>query len=187
MIDNDIENTSKFISKVTQNYNDKIKNNFNWFGIYAFYKGLYPKNAQALYWLKVDKNSAGDTHLLNFEARWDINQVSIIFYLIGLPLIILSTGAVVYMLFNLENMYALNIILSVIFALLTDVVIIRNILIILMSIFVHVWARYKNYFISSTNLPREKEAEEIFDEMMNEPEPAKESEKDTENKFEEEE
>lgn len=56
-----------------------------------------------------------------------------------------------------------------------------------MSLFVHIWAWYKNYFISWTNLPREKEAEEIFNEMMNEPEPSKQSDKISENKIEEEE
>ncbi len=74
------------------------------------------------------------------------------------------------MLFNLENMYALNIILSVLLALILDVVFLRNILIFFISIFVHIWAKYNKYFISKTNLPWEKAAEEIFNEMMNEPE-----------------
>jgi len=99
-----------------------------------------------------------------------MNQLSVLFYLVGLPLIVLSTGAVVYMLFNLENMYSLNIILSVLLALILDVVFIRNFLIFSMSVCVHIWAKYNKYFISKTNLPREKEAEEIFNEMMSEPE-----------------
>jgi len=50
-----------------------LENNYNWFGVYAFYKGLFPKNAYAMYDLKVDHRSFGDSNLLIKEAQWDMN------------------------------------------------------------------------------------------------------------------
>jgi hypothetical protein len=34
--------SSKFVKKLTKDYNAKLSQNYNWFGIYAFYKGLFP-------------------------------------------------------------------------------------------------------------------------------------------------
>jgi len=46
-----------------------------------------------------------------------------------------------------------------------------------MCAFIHFWAKWNKYFISKTNLPRETQAEEILNEMMNEPELPKEESK----------
>lgn len=77
-----------------------------------------------------------------------------------------ATGAVIYMLFNLPDSFAGNVILSVLLALALDILIIWNVYIFCVSIMKHFWGNYKNYFISSSNIPNKSKSAEIVSKIL---------------------
>lgn len=70
------------------------------------------------------------------------------------------------MLYNLSDNFAGNVIFSVAIALVLDILIIRNVYIFLISILRHVWGTYKNYFISSSNIPSQTKSAEIVNKLI---------------------
>lgn len=118
--------------------------------------------------MTLDKRHIGDQYLFNREYTRSTVSLSTFFYILTFQIIAFASGAVIYILFNLHNNFAGNVIISVILALVLDILFIRNIYLLIASIFKHFWARYNHYFISSSSIPNKTKSAEIVSKLIDE-------------------
>jgi hypothetical protein len=52
--------STKFFERLQEDYNTKLEKNYNWFGLTAFYRGIFPPDAEAKFRLVEDLETVGD-------------------------------------------------------------------------------------------------------------------------------
>ena len=65
----------------------------------------------------------------------------------------LSLGGSMFALFNYSNKFAMTVMIIALIGLILDVLIIRNIILLIISLCIYIHAKHKGYFISEITLP----------------------------------